>query len=429
MSTINTNSINVNYPVPGVNNNSQGFRDNFASIVTNLNTAGTEITDLQNKVVVKQALTGTILNNDMANTLISNASVRGFRSTTYNLGNALSGTVLVDTSLGDVQYGAVASNTTFNFGSWAPAGTQANVQLNISVSNSLAVITFSGNVVVANANNNGVSTLENFSNIGGLVTLTAPAGVTQLNYLISTTDCGNTLYISPINRPRVATQIQQRIVPPTGLQGDVTGDVVVGPSFNQLTITGANTDPYLTTSGNTTQLYTDLPMVFTGTSLAGNIVVGTTYYVKTIVASNKFTISSTVGGANIAIGANASGTTMFAAPVSYLYLATSSYNATACATSVTSTTSSGNIITLSGNLSSITSAVNKPIIFNGNIGGLVSNTVYYIKTVASPNITVSQSRTNGVAGSTVAVSSNSTATTATYYVGNDIWQRIALTPW
>jgi len=415
--------------VPGVNNNSQGFRDNFASIVTNLNTAGTEITDLQNKVVVKQALTGTILNNDMANTLISNASVRGFRSTTYNLGNALSGTVLVDTSLGDVQYGAVASNTTFNFGSWAPAGTQANVQLNISVSNSLAVITFSGNVVVANANNNGVSTLENFSNIGGLVTLTAPAGVTQLNYLISTTDCGNTLYISPINRPRVATQIQQRIVPPTGLQGDVTGDVVVGPSFNQLTITGANTDPYLTTSGNTTQLYTDLPMVFTGTSLAGNIVVGTTYYVKTIVASNKFTISSTVGGANIAIGANASGTTMFAAPVSYLYLATSSYNATACATSVTSTTSSGNIITLSGNLSSITSAVNKPIIFNGNIGGLVSNTVYYIKTVASPNITVSQSRTNGVAGSTVAVSSNSTATTATYYVGNDIWQRIALTPW
>ena len=429
MSTINTNSINVNYPVPGVNNNSQGFRDNFASIVTNLNTAGTEITDLQNKVVVKQALTGTVLNNDMANTLISNASVRGFRSTTYNLGNALSGTVLVDTSLGDVQYGAVASNTTFNFGSWAPAGTQANVQLNISVSNSLAVITFSGNVVVANANNNGVSTLENFSNIGGLVTLTAPAGVTQLNYLISTTDCGNTLYISPINRPRVATQIQQRIVPPTGLQGDVTGDVVVGPSFNQLTITGANTDPYLTTSGNTTQLYTDLPIVFTGTSLAGNIVVGTTYYVKTIVASNKFTISSTVGGANIAIGANASGTTMFAAPVSYLYLATSSYNATACATSVTSTTSSGNIITLSGNLSSITSAVNKPIIFNGNIGGLVSNTVYYIKTVASPNITVSQSRTNGVAGSTVAISSNSTATTATYYVGNDIWQRIALTPW
>jgi len=426
MSTINTNSINVNYPVPGVNNNSQGFRDNFASIVTNLNTAGTELTDLQNKVVVKQALTGTTLNNDMANTLISNASVRSFRSTTYNLGNALAGTVLVDTSLGDVQYGAVASNTTFNFGSWAPAGTQANVQLNISVSNSLAVITFSGNVVVANANNNGVSTLENFSNIGGLVTLTAPAGVTQLNYLISTTDCGNTLYISPINRPRVATQIQQRIVSPTGLQGDVAGDVVVGPSFNQLNITSTNAADYFTVS-DTTQLYTDLPIIFTGTSFEANITSGTTYYVRNVSANTYFTVSSTIGGANVNL-AGGSGT-MYANPVSYVYVATDSYNATACATSVTSTTSSGNVITLSGNLSSLTSAVNEPIIFNGNIGGLVSNTVYYIKTVASPNITVSQSRTNGVAGSTVAVSSNSTATTATYYVGNDIWQRIALTPW
>jgi hypothetical protein len=412
--------------VPGVNNNSQGFRDNFASIVTNLNTAGTELTDLQNKVVVKQALTGTTLNNDMANTLISNASVRSFRSTTYNLGNALAGTVLVDTSLGDVQYGAVASNTTFNFGSWAPAGTQANVQLNISVSNSLAVITFSGNVVVANANNNGVSTLENFSNIGGLVTLTAPAGVTQLNYLISTTDCGNTLYISPINRPRVATQIQQRIVSPTGLQGDVAGDVVVGPSFNQLNITSTNAADYFTVS-DTTQLYTDLPIIFTGTSFEANITSGTTYYVRNVSANTYFTVSSTIGGANVNL-AGGSGT-MYANPVSYVYVATDSYNATACATSVTSTTSSGNVITLSGNLSSLTSAVNEPIIFNGNIGGLVSNTVYYIKTVASPNITVSQSRTNGVAGSTVAVSSNSTATTATYYVGNDIWQRIALTPW
>jgi hypothetical protein len=68
--------------------------------------------------VVKQALIGTTVNNDMANTLISNASIRSFRLTTYNLGNALAGTVLVYKFVGDVQYGAVASNTTFNFGSW-----------------------------------------------------------------------------------------------------------------------------------------------------------------------------------------------------------------------------------------------------------------------------------------------------------------------
>jgi hypothetical protein len=63
------------------------------------------------------------------------------------------------------------------------------------------------------------------------------------------------------------------------------------------------------------------------------------------------------------------------------------------------------------------------------MGGLISNTVYYIKTVASPNITVSQSRTNGVAGTVVALTSNIVATSATYYVGNDIWKKIVLSPW
>ena len=326
MSTINTNPINVNYPVPGVNNNSQGFRDNFASIVTNLNAAGTEITDLQNKVVVKQALIGTTINNDMANTLISNASTRSFRATTYNLGNALSGTVLVNTSLGDVQYGTIAGNTTINFGSWAPAGTQSNVQLNLSIANTdpgrSAVITFPSNVTL------GATTLENYSNINGNSSVTVPYGVSQLNYLISTVDCGTTLYISPTNRPSQATQIQQRLVPPTGFQGDVNGDIAVGPSVDQLTITGANTDPYLTTSGNTSQLYTDLPIVFTGTSLSGNIVVGTTYYVRNVVSSTTFTVSSTIGGSNIAIGSNVSGTTMLGNPVSYVYIATDTYNST-----------------------------------------------------------------------------------------------------
>jgi len=427
MSTINTNAINVNYPVPGVNNNSQGFRDNFASIVNNLNAAGNEITDLQNKVVVKQALLGTTINNDMANTLISNASTRGFRATTYNLGNALAGTVLVNVSLGDVQYGTVAANTTINFGSWAPTGTQSNVQLNLSVSNANAVISFPGELVISN--DDGVMLLENFANIANVPTVTVPNGVTQLNYIISSTDCGNTLYISPLNRPTQSTQLQQKLISPKGFQGDVNGDVAVGPSFDQLTITVANTNPYLTTSGNTTQLYTDLPVVFTGTSLAGNIVVGTTYYVRNVVSSNTFTVSSSIGGANIAIGANASGTTMFANPVSYVYVATDSYNATACVTNVTNTFASGNLITLSGNLGSLTGAVNAPIVFTANMGGLIENTVYYIKTVASPNITVSQSRTNGIAGTTVGLSSNSTATTATYYVGNDIWKRLALSSW
>ena len=422
MSTINTNPINVNYPVPGVNNNSQGFRDNFASIVTNLNTAGTEITDLQNKVVVKQALTNTTVNNDMGNTLISNASTRSFRATTYNLGNALSGTVLVDVSLGDVHYGTIAGNTTINFGSWAPSGTQSNVQLLFNISNSNAFITFSGNVITGN--NYGSSTLENVSNVSGFTTVSVPSGVTQINYRISTVDCGNTLSIDPTNRPRQATQIQQRIVPPTGLRGDVNGTVTVSPSFDQLTITNTTTSSNIfTTTGNTIQLYTDLPVVFTGTTF-GAPTAGQTYYVRNVVSSNTFTVSSTLGGANLSLS-TASGT-MYANPVSYLYIATDNYNATTYSKNVLATTITTNAVTLDNTTSLV---VNSPIIFTANIGGLFANTVYYIKSISSPNIIVSQSRTNGVADTAVALVSNSTATTATIYVGNDIWKRIPLTSW
>jgi hypothetical protein len=131
MSTINTNGINTNYPVPGENNSSEGFRTNFTSISNNLDTAGEEITELQQKSVLKTALTGIPLSNDMGNTLISNAAVRSFRATTYNLGNALSGTVLVDTSLGDVQMGTVTGNVTFQFAGWAPTNTESAIKLRL----------------------------------------------------------------------------------------------------------------------------------------------------------------------------------------------------------------------------------------------------------------------------------------------------------
>jgi hypothetical protein len=72
---------------------------------------------------------------------------------------------------------------------------------------------------------------------------------------------------------------------------------------------------------------------------------------------------------------------------------------------------------------------NAPIIFNNNIGGIVANTVYYIKTISSSNITISRSRTNGVADTVVTLSTDATGTTANIYVGSDIWKRIALTSW
>jgi hypothetical protein len=301
MSTINTNGINVNYPVPGVNNNSQGFRDNFASIRTNLNTAANEITDLQNKVVVKSALANSIVNNDMANTLISNALTRSFRASTYNLGGALSGIVSVNVSLGDVQYGTIAGNTTIQFTGWSPTGTQSNVQLQLAVSNNLATISLPAEVTT------GVTSLENYANVANTTTITVPYGVTQLDYRFSTIDCGNTIVVEPYNNSRVASQVQSRTPSPTGSQGDVAGDVAVDANYIYV-CTGsfdsnvANTIsiPSITSTyaGNlidcvtTSSLRVNSPIIFNGTTW-GNIVANTVYYIKTIPDSANITISAT----------------------------------------------------------------------------------------------------------------------------------------
>lgn len=235
MSSINTNGINVNYPVPGQNNSTQGFRDNFANIRENLNTAGNEITDLQNKVLLKQALANSVLNNDMAGALISNATTLNFRASTYNLGNALSGTVLIDVSRGDVQYGNIAANTVFQFGGWAPINTQSSIILNLGISNANAVISFPSEVT-ANPNGYGIDILENVKVINGVNTVQAPSNVEILSYQCSTLDCGNTIYITPLNRPFQTTQIASIVPPSTGQVGDMLGTISVGPQVEQVTI-------------------------------------------------------------------------------------------------------------------------------------------------------------------------------------------------
>jgi len=241
MSNISTNNIDATYPVPGVNNSTQGFRDNFGSIKNNLDIARTEITDIQTKAVVKSAITGTSLNNDMANTLISNAAVQGFRAKTYNLGVNLSGTVLINVTRADVQYGTITGDTLFTFGGWPPSGTQSNVQLYLTIANSSAVIGFPTSTAdstgkVSSGMLPSARQLENyFSNVANVTAnvtytniVTIPNGVKQLSYNLTTLDCGTTLDIEPTNRNQKATQIPVRTPTNVGLPGDAPGQICVG---------------------------------------------------------------------------------------------------------------------------------------------------------------------------------------------------------
>lgn len=426
MSQINTNGIDVNYPVPGQNNSSQGFRDNFSQIKNNLNTAATEITDMQNKVVLKAALDNTLLNNDMANVLISNASTSGFRATTYNLGNALAGTVLVDVNRADVQYGTVAGNVLFQFGGWAPTNTESNVVIRLAISNTDAVVQLPSQCISSN-NNFGVTLLENYYDVSGTATIAFPANTEILEYTFSTLDCGNTVTVSPTNRPYQSTQVVTRDPPPTGVLGDQNGTVAVSSSVTQLTISNTYANDEISTT-STSSLYVDMPLTFTGTTFGG-ISEATTYYVSGIASATNFTVSLTPGGADENLSA-ASGT-MYANPASYLYICTGDYDASTYNKVVANTYASGNVITLNNTNNLV---VNAPVVFTGNTDyantNLVSEQVYYIKTISSPNITISQSRFDGVAGTAYTPGTKSNANVAmTAYIGSDIWKRVNLSSW
>ena len=51
-SSIVTTNIDTTYPVAGQDNDSQGFRDNFTNLKTALDTAKTEISDLESKALL-----------------------------------------------------------------------------------------------------------------------------------------------------------------------------------------------------------------------------------------------------------------------------------------------------------------------------------------------------------------------------------------
>lgn len=523
MSTINTNGLDVNYPVPGVNNNSQGFRNNFTNIKQNLDIAYNEISDLQTSVVLKNSLGNATINNNMGNVLISNAATLGFRATTYNLGSALTGQIVVDLSLADVHYGTLAGNVLLNFGNWAPTGTLSKVTLQLSTSNVAGNynIQFPGEVIIADQNS-GAAILNNYETVGGFGTVTFPHNCTQLILECSSLDCGNSIYITPINRPYQSVQIQTRTPASTGDYGDVNGTVCVDPAVDQLTVTNTTntislssvvipgtagiftcaatsvplavgqpvtisgifggsgsivgylnpttyyiiatdgsttftlstslggsavtttagtptgvtysvTTNLFTTSGSTAQLYTGLPVVVTGTSFEANVTSGNTYYVRNVVSNTTFTLSTASSVASNITVATGSGN-MYVNPVTYLYIATDSFNATLTPKNIANTTTP-NIITFTSP-ANLNNTTNSPIMFTGTFDGnvgILPDTVYYIKSVSGSNITISQTRYNGVAGpeyqgiNTVA-NANLDMSDGNIFVGTDIFRRIPLQP-
>ena len=113
-SLINPNNIDGSYPVAGQDNNSQGFRDNFTNTKVNFQYAEDEINDLQAKAVLKSALTGGVLDNNMLDNLIYAAKIQDFSATKVTLGS-VGASVPVNYALGHYQSLSTNASITLSF--------------------------------------------------------------------------------------------------------------------------------------------------------------------------------------------------------------------------------------------------------------------------------------------------------------------------
>ena len=165
-SQINPNDIDGAYPVAGQDNDSQGFRTNFTNTQTNFQYAADEITDLQNNAVLKAALTGTTLDNDMNGSPLYNFEASQVSGTLVPLGTT-SGAVTLDWSAGSYQTLTTGGSVTLGFSNFPASGVSASIVLRITVSSTAYTLTLPAAVSIGTANLQGyASNVIAFSTAG-----------------------------------------------------------------------------------------------------------------------------------------------------------------------------------------------------------------------------------------------------------------------
>ena len=188
-SNINPNNIDGSYPVAGQDNNSQGFRDNFTNTKVNFQYAEEEINDLEAKSVLKAALSGGTLDNNMNDNTIYAVNLNDV-STTRIASTATSGIVTLNYASG--QHQTVAPSTgsiTLAFTNFPASGYFGKLRVAIVVSNITFTVTLPGEVTL------GTTGLQGYS--GGVITFNS-TGTFVFDF--STADGGSTITINDVTR-------------------------------------------------------------------------------------------------------------------------------------------------------------------------------------------------------------------------------------
>jgi len=261
-SNINPNNIDGSYPVAGQDNNSQGFRDNFTNTKVNFQYAEDEINDLQSKVILKAALTGsTGLDNNMNDALLYAAKIQDFSATRVGI-TSTSGSIAVNYASGHYQSISTTGSITLSFTNFPPSGNYGYLKLQINITNIAHTVTLPAAVTL------GTSGLQGYS--AGTITFGA-TGTYEFGF--GTYNAGAAITIFDLNR---------------ALTNFTAADLAIDD---------------LTASGN---------IVATGNVTGGNIrTAGTVSSTGNVIGGNVTTVglvtaTGNVGGGNVNAGTNVS---------------------------------------------------------------------------------------------------------------------------
>lgn len=258
-SNINPNNIDGSYPVAGQDNNSQGFRDNFTNTKVNFQYAEDEINDLQSKVILKAALTGsTGLDNNMNDALLYAAKIQDFSATRVGI-TATSGSIAVNYASGHYQSISTTGSIILSFTDFPPSGSYGYLKLQISITNIAHTVTLPAAVTL------GTSGLQGYN--AGTITFGA-TGTYEFGF--GTYNAGAAITIFDLNRALTNFTAADLTIDDLTASGNVvaTGNVTGGNISTAGTVssTGNITGGNVTTVGLVTA---------TGNIGGGNVNAGT----------------------------------------------------------------------------------------------------------------------------------------------------------
>ena len=223
-SNINANNIDGTFPIAGQDNDSQGFRTNFTNTKSNFVATKSEIEDLQAKVLLKSALSGESLDNNMAGALIYGAEVRDLRETRSDLGTT-SGDITLNHANGHYYTVITSGSISPDFSGFPAAGKLGRIILEVTVASTAHTMQLPASVY----NEVGISGMD----ANSLITFSE---VGTFLFEFTTEDGGTNVHIADLSRPRDyfhSTQIRlkQRTPANTGAAGDKTGMIAVNGSY------------------------------------------------------------------------------------------------------------------------------------------------------------------------------------------------------